>query len=105
MWRRGDCAQGSEQRHHPRQAEQKTQLTVDIPQRADVALRLGKVFDSSHRAVQLSTFEILPVASPAFIASLASINRVQALKHGPISLTRPKPGSGLTTPPCCKPLR
>ena len=54
-----------------------------ISERFDVALRLGRVFDSSHRAVQLSTFEILPVASPAFVASVAPINSVHALEQTP----------------------
>jgi Transcriptional regulator len=54
-----------------------------ISERFDVALRLGRVLDSSHRAVQLSTFEILPVASPAFVARVAPINSVQALEQTP----------------------
>ncbi|WP_350617352.1 LysR substrate-binding domain-containing protein, partial [Pseudomonas sp. HY7a-MNA-CIBAN-0227] len=54
-----------------------------ISERFDVALRLGRVLDSSHRAVQLRTFEILPVASPGFVASLAPINSVQALEQAP----------------------
>ncbi|MDU7559338.1 MULTISPECIES: LysR family transcriptional regulator [unclassified Pseudomonas] len=54
-----------------------------ISERFDVALRLGRVFDSSHRAVQLRTFEILPVASPGFVASLEPINCVQALEQAP----------------------
>ena len=54
-----------------------------ISERFDVALRLGRVLDSSHRAVQLSTFEILPVASPAFVARVPSVNNVQALEQAP----------------------
>ncbi|MCU1755171.1 LysR family transcriptional regulator [Pseudomonas helleri] len=54
-----------------------------ISERFDVALRLGRVLDSSHRAVQLRTFEILPVASPGFVANLAPINSVQALEQAP----------------------
>jgi len=54
-----------------------------ISERFDVALRLGRVVDSSHRAVQLSTFAILPVASPAFVASVAPIDSVHALEQTP----------------------
>lgn len=54
-----------------------------ISERFDVALRLGRVLDSSHRAVQLSTFEIVLVASPSFVASVAPINSVQALEQTP----------------------
>jgi Transcriptional regulator len=54
-----------------------------ISERFDVALRLGRVVDSSHRAVQLSTFDILPVATPAFVASVAPIDSVHALEQTP----------------------
>lgn len=55
-----------------------------ISERFDVALRLGRILDSSHRAVQLSTFEILAVASPGFIARLPERpNSVQALEQTP----------------------
>ena len=54
-----------------------------ISERFDVALRLGRVLDSSHRAVQLSTFGILPVASPAFVASVVPIDSVHALEQAP----------------------
>lgn len=54
-----------------------------ISERFDVALRLGRVLDSSHRAVQLSTFGILPVASPAFVASVVPIDSVHALEQTP----------------------
>lgn len=54
-----------------------------ISERFDVALRLGRVLDSSHRAVQLNTFGILPVASPAFVASVVPIDSVHALEQTP----------------------
>ena len=54
-----------------------------ISERFDVALRLGRILDSSHRAVQLSTFAILPVASPAFLKSRPAIDSVQALEQTP----------------------
>ena len=54
-----------------------------ISERFDVALRLGRVLDSSHRAVQLCTFGILPVASPAFVASVVPIDSVHALEQTP----------------------
>ena len=54
-----------------------------ISERFDVALRLGRVLDSSHRAVQLSTFGILPVASPAFVTSVVPIDSVHALEQTP----------------------
>ena len=54
-----------------------------ISERFDVALRLGRVLDSSHRAVQLSPFGILPVASPAFVASVVPIDSVHALEQTP----------------------
>ena len=54
-----------------------------ISERFDVALRLGRVLDSSHRAVQLCTFGILPVASQAFVASVVPIDSVHALEQTP----------------------
>jgi len=54
-----------------------------ISERFDVALRLGRILDSSHRAVQLSTFEILPVASPGFVRTQPPIDSVRALEHTP----------------------
>lgn len=38
-----------------------------ISERFDVAIRLGAMDDSSHRAVQLTSFEIRPVATPDFL--------------------------------------
>ena len=54
-----------------------------ISERFDVALRLGRILDSSHRAVQLSTFEILPVASPGFVRTQPPIDSVRALERTP----------------------
>ena len=54
-----------------------------ISERFDVALRLGRILDSSHRAVQLSRFEILPVASPGFMRTQPAIDSVGALEQTP----------------------
>ena len=54
-----------------------------ISERFDVALRLGRILDSSHRAVQLSTFEIVPVASPGFVQGQPPIDSVHALEQTP----------------------
>nr|WP_132677995.1 LysR family transcriptional regulator [Pseudomonas aeruginosa] len=41
-----------------------------IGERFDVAIRLGRLEDSTHHAVQLASFEVLAVASPACLAAL-----------------------------------
>ncbi|WP_248794769.1 LysR family transcriptional regulator [Pseudomonas sp. MWU13-2105] len=69
-----------------------------ISERFDVALRLGQVSDSNHRATQLATFKIFAVASPGFVAGLPggelhtfeALQQVQSLVHrrlGDLGLT------------------
>ena len=59
-----------------------------ISERFDLAIRLGRMHDSNLRAVQLSTFEIFAVASPALIdafdpaSTLAALAQWPALGHG-----------------------
>ena len=50
-----------------------------ISERFDVAIRLGRLLDSNHRAVQLSTFEVFAVAAPA----LAGAQTLDELEHMP----------------------
>ena len=60
-----------------------------IGERFDVAIRLGRLEDSTHHAVQLASFEVLAVASPACLAALGeppptdleSLERLQNLGH------------------------
>jgi DNA-binding transcriptional LysR family regulator len=59
-----------------------------ISERFDVALRLGRMYDSNLRAVQLSTFDIHAVAAPALLAqhppvqTLAQLQALPTLGHG-----------------------
>ena len=55
-----------------------------ISERFDVAIRLGRLLDSTHRAVQLSTFEVFAVAAPEFagVQTLDELERVPRLGHG-----------------------
>ncbi|SDS72068.1 transcriptional regulator, LysR family [Pseudomonas asplenii] len=61
-----------------------------ISERFDVAIRLGQVSDSNHRATQLATFRIFAVAAPGFVAGLpgadlptfAALQQAQSLVHG-----------------------
>lgn len=55
-----------------------------ISERFDVAIRLGRLADSNHRAVQLSTYEVLAVAAPAFagVRTLDELERLPKLGHG-----------------------
>jgi DNA-binding transcriptional LysR family regulator len=59
-----------------------------ISERFDLAIRLGRMHDSNLRAVQLSTFEIFAVGSPALIdafdpaSTLAALAQWPALGHG-----------------------
>lgn len=41
-----------------------------ISERFDVAIRLGRLVDSNHRAVQLSTYQVLAVAAPGLGSAL-----------------------------------
>lgn len=55
-----------------------------ISERFDVAIRLGRLLDSNHRAVQLSTFEVFLVAAPTFagVATLGELLALPRLGHG-----------------------
>ncbi|QXI27609.1 LysR family transcriptional regulator [Pseudomonas vanderleydeniana] len=61
-----------------------------ISERFDLAIRLGQVSDSNHRATQLATFRIFAVATPGFIEGLpggdlptfGALQKVQSLVHG-----------------------
>ncbi|NWD00934.1 MULTISPECIES: LysR family transcriptional regulator [unclassified Pseudomonas] len=55
-----------------------------ISERFDVAIRLGRMLDSNHRAVQLSSYEILAVAAPGFagVATLEELEQLPKLGHG-----------------------
>lgn len=69
-----------------------------ISERFDVAIRLGRLLDSNHRAVQLSTFEVFAVAAPAFagIRTLDELEQVPKLGHGrltELSLSDPAGGA------------
>ncbi|MFI8416678.1 LysR substrate-binding domain-containing protein [Serratia sp. NPDC078593] len=57
-----------------------------IGERFDVAIRLGQMMDSSHRAARIDRFAILPVASPAYLArhpihSLTQLAQAQWIAH------------------------
>ena len=59
-----------------------------ISERFDVAIRLGRMHDSNLRAVQLSTFEIYPVATRTLlerhgpVTRLAELEALPTLGHG-----------------------
>lgn len=55
-----------------------------ISERFDVAIRLGRMLDSNHRAVQLSSYEIFAVAAPEFagVATLDELEQLPKLGHG-----------------------
>ena len=59
-----------------------------ISERFDLAIRLGRMHDSSLRAVQLSTFEVFAVAAPPLVerfapaATLAMLESMPTLGHG-----------------------
>lgn len=68
-----------------------------ISERFDVAIRLGRLLDSNHRAVQLSTFEVFAVAAPAFagVNTLDELEQLPKLGHGrltALSVTDPEGG-------------
>lgn len=68
-----------------------------IGERFDVAIRLGRLEDSTHHAVQLASFEVLAVASPACLAALGeppptdleSLERLQNLGHSRLADSLP----------------
>ncbi|NMY98800.1 LysR family transcriptional regulator [Pseudomonas proteolytica] len=55
-----------------------------ISERFDVAIRLGRLLDSNHRAVQLSTYPIFAVAAPGFGSAhtLDELEQLPKLWHG-----------------------
>ncbi len=68
-----------------------------ISERFDVAIRLGRLLDSNHRAVQLSTFEVFAVAAPALAGAqtLDELEHMPKLGHGrltELSVTDPSGG-------------
>lgn len=61
-----------------------------ISERFDVAIRLGQLADSSHRAALLDSFAILPVASPDYLArhpvdSLTQLAQAKWIAHSRLS--------------------
>ncbi|MFO2465095.1 LysR family transcriptional regulator [Pseudomonas sp. 15FMM2] len=80
-----------------------------ISERFDVAIRLGRLLDSNHRAVQLSSFEVFAVAAPEFsgVSTLEELEQLPKLGHGrltELSVTDPaglehlyRPGPGKTS--------
>lgn len=68
-----------------------------ISERFDVAIRLGRLLDSNHRALQLSTFEVFAVAAPQFVGvrHLEDLEQVPRLGHGRLTeLTVTDPSGG-----------
>lgn len=68
-----------------------------ISERFDVAIRLGSLADSNHRAVQLSTFDVFAVAAPLFggVDTLHGLEQLPKLGHGrltELSVTDPQGG-------------
>ncbi|QJI30899.1 LysR family transcriptional regulator [Pseudomonas sp. ADAK18] len=55
-----------------------------ISERFDVAIRLGRILDSNHRAVQLSSFQVFAVAAPEFakVSTLDELEQLPKLGHG-----------------------
>lgn len=61
-----------------------------ISERFDVAIRLGQLADSSHRAALIDSFAILPVAAPDYLArhpvgSLTQLAQAQWIAHSRLS--------------------
>ena len=71
-----------------------------ISERFDVAIRLGRLLDSNHRAVQLSTFDVFAVAAPQFAAvqTLAELEQLPRLGHGRLSELSVTDPAGLEHP-------
>ena len=68
-----------------------------ISERFDVAIRLGRLVDSNHRAVQLSTYQVFAVAAPGLGSAhtLDELERLPKLGHGrltELSVTDPSGG-------------
>lgn len=110
-------------RLHPALQVQLSTLSLHadlIGERFDVAIRLGRLEDSTHHAVQLASFEVLAVASPACLAALGeppptdleSLERLQNLGHSRLADSCPGKYAPPTAPcaatadraiPCCWP--
>ncbi|TNV13121.1 LysR family transcriptional regulator [Buttiauxella sp. B2] len=61
-----------------------------IAERFDIAIRLGHLADSNHRAAPIDSFAILPVATPAYLAkhpveNLAQLAQATWLAHSRLS--------------------
>lgn len=71
-----------------------------ISERFDVAIRLGRLLDSNHRAVQLSTVDVFAVAAPQFAAvqTLAELEQLPRLGHGRLSELSVTDPAGLEHP-------
>lgn len=54
-----------------------------IKEQFDIAFRLGKLEDSSMRAIKLADVELLLVASPAFLDSISEINTPESISRAP----------------------
>lgn len=77
-----------------------------ISERFDVAIRLGRLLDSNHRAVQLSTFEVFAVAAPVFVGAdtLDALEQLPKLGHGrltELNVTDPDGGEHQYRPGNC----
>ncbi|MGY2233024.1 LysR family transcriptional regulator [Pseudomonas tolaasii] len=71
-----------------------------ISERFDVAIRLGRLLDSNHRAVQLSTFHVFAVAAPAFagVKTLDDLEQAPRLGHGRLTELAVTDPSGIEHP-------
>ena len=80
-------------RQHPRLRIQHVSSSYHadlISERFDVAIRLGQLADSSHRAALIDSFAIFPVASPGYLAdrpiySLTDLAQAQWIAHSRLS--------------------
>lgn len=80
-------------RQHPRLRIQHVSSSYHadlISERFDVAIRLGQLADSSHRAALIDSFAIFPVASPDYLAeqpihSLTDLAQAQWIAHSRLS--------------------
>ncbi|AJP50639.1 LysR family transcriptional regulator [Pseudomonas simiae] len=74
-----------------------------ISERFDVAIRLGRLLDSNHRAVQLSSFDVFAVAAPSLggVSTLDELEQLPKLGHGRLTelrVTDPQGGEHLYRP-------
>jgi len=75
-----------------------------ISERFDVAIRLGRLLDSNHRAVQLSSFDVFAVAAPSLggVSTLDELEQLPKLGHGRLTELRgtdPQGGTSLSPRP------